>query len=35
MPVAGKLNAAVRDCHSCHQVTAWNDIKAVGWYKSH
>ncbi len=35
MPVAGKPNAEVRDCHSCHQVTAWNHIKGVGWYKSH
>ena len=35
MPVAGKPNAEVRDCHSCHQVTAWNHIKGVGWYQSH
>ncbi len=35
MPVAGKPNAEVRDCHSCHQVTAWNQIRAVGWYQSH
>ena len=34
-PVAGQPNAAVRDCHSCHQVTAWNQIRAVGWYQSH
>ncbi len=33
--VAGEPNAAVRDCHSCHQVTAWNYIKGVGWYQSH
>ena len=33
--VAGQPNAAVRDCHSCHQVTAWNQIKSVGWYQSH
>ncbi len=33
--VAGKPNAEVRDCHSCHQVTAWNNIKGVGWYQSH
>ena len=33
--VAGEPNAAVRDCHSCHQVTAWNDIQGVGWYQSH
>ena len=35
MPVAGQPNAAVRDCHSCHQVTAWNQIRSVGWYQSH
>ncbi len=34
-PVAGKPNAEVRDCHSCHQVTAWNNIKGFGWYQSH
>jgi len=33
--VAGQPNAEVRDCHSCHQVTAWNNIKGVGWYQSH
>ena len=33
--VAGEPNAAVRDCHSCHQVTAWNQIRDVGWYQSH
>ena len=33
--VAGKPNAAVRDCHSCHQVTAWNNIRGIGWYQSH
>ncbi len=33
--VAGKPNAAVRDCHACHQVTAWNNIRGVGWYQSH
>ncbi len=33
--VAGKPNAEVRDCHSCHQVTGWNHIKGVGWYQSH
>jgi hypothetical protein len=35
MPVAGKPNAEVRDCHSCHQVTGWNHIKGFGWYQSH
>jgi len=33
--VAGQPNAAVRDCHDCHQVTAWNQIRGVGWYQSH
>lgn len=33
--VAGKPNAKVNECYSCHQSTAWNDIKGVGWYKSH
>ncbi len=33
--VAGKPNAEVRECYSCHQSTLWNDIKGVGWYKSH
>ena len=33
--VAGEPNAAVRDCHSCHQLTAWNQIRDVGWYQSH
>jgi hypothetical protein len=33
--VAGEPNAAVRDCQSCHQVTAWNQIRDVGWYQSH
>jgi hypothetical protein len=33
--VSGKPNAKVHECYSCHQSTAWNDIKAVGWYKSH
>jgi len=33
--VAGQPNAEVRKCDSCHQVTAWNNIKGVGWYQSH
>ena len=33
--VAGKPNAKVNECYACHQTTAWNDIKGVGWYKSH
>jgi hypothetical protein len=33
--VADKPNAQVHECYSCHQSTAWNDIKGVGWYRSH
>jgi hypothetical protein len=32
---ADKPNAKVEECYSCHQSTGWNDIKGVGWYKSH
>ncbi len=31
--VAGKPHAQVGQCHLCHQTTAWNDIKGVGWHK--
>lgn len=27
--------AQVKQCYLCHQTTAWNDIKGVGWYKHH
>ncbi len=33
--VADKPNAKLHECYSCHQSTLWNDIKGVGWYKSH
>ncbi len=33
--VADKPQAEVHECYSCHQNTAWNDIKGVGWYRSH
>ncbi|MBY0514185.1 MAG: hypothetical protein K2P78_09785 [Gemmataceae bacterium] len=33
--VAGKAHAQVSQCYLCHQTTAWNDIKGVGWYKHH
>jgi hypothetical protein len=33
--VAGQPHADVRQCFICHQTTAWNDIKGVGWYKHH
>jgi hypothetical protein len=35
MKVAGKPHARVNQCHLCHQTTAWDDIKGVGWYKHH
>ncbi len=25
----------VNQCYSCHQTTAWNDIKGIGFYKHH
>jgi hypothetical protein len=33
--VAGQPHARVEQCFLCHQTTAWNDIKNVGWYKHH
>ena len=33
--VAGRPHARVDQCFLCHQTTAWNDIKGVGWYKHH
>jgi hypothetical protein len=33
--VAGKPHARVEQCYLCHQTTAWNDIKGVGFYKHH
>jgi hypothetical protein len=33
--VARKPHAKVEQCYLCHQTTAWNDIKGVGWYKHH
>jgi hypothetical protein len=35
MRVAGQPHARVNQCQLCHQTTAWNDIKGVGWYKHH
>jgi hypothetical protein len=34
-PIAGHSNAKVNQCYLCHQTTAWNDIKGVGWKKLH
>jgi hypothetical protein len=33
--VVGKEHVRVNQCFLCHQTTAWNDIKGVGWYKHH
>jgi hypothetical protein len=33
--VAGMHQAVVFQCYACHQTTAWNDIRGVGWYKHH
>ena len=33
--VAKKPDARSDQCFRCHQTTAWNDIKEVGWYKHH
>ncbi len=33
--VARQPTARVDQCFLCHQTTAWNDIKGVGWYKHH
>lgn len=35
MMVAGQPHAKVNQCFLCHQTTAWNDIRGVGWYKHH
>ena len=35
MRVAGEPHARVEQCFRCHQTTAWNDIKRIGWYKHH
>ncbi|MBY0497554.1 MAG: cytochrome c3 family protein [Cyanobacteria bacterium] len=33
--VARAPDANAEQCFKCHQTTAWNDIKGVGWYKHH
>ena len=35
MRVASEPHARVEQCFRCHQTTAWNDIRKVGWYKHH
>ena len=34
-PLARQPDAKVNQCFMCHQTTAWNDIKGVGWVKHH
>ncbi len=33
--IAGQEHATVEQCWTCHQTTAWNDIRGVGLYKHH
>ena len=33
--ICGQPNAKVNQCFLCHQTTAWNDIRGVGYYKHH
>ena len=33
--VAAQADAEVSECYRCHKTTKWNDIKGVGWYKTH
>ena len=35
MRIAGKMSAQVNQCYLCHQTTAWNDIRSVGYFKHH
>ncbi len=35
MKIAGQPHAQVSQCFLCHQTTAWNDIRGVGFYKHH
>ena len=35
MPTAGVTKADVNQCFLCHQTTAWNDIRGVGFFKHH
>lgn len=35
MKIARMEKAEVNQCFLCHQTTAWNDIKGVGFYKHH
>lgn len=33
--VTGRRQAQVQECFLCHQTTAWNDIKGLGWFQMH
>ena len=33
--VCGQPNAKVNQCFLCHQTTAWNDLRGIGFYKHH
>ena len=33
--ICGQPNAKVNQCFLCHQTTAWNDLKGIGYYKHH
>ena len=33
--ICGQPNAKVNQCFLCHQTTAWNDIRGIGFYKHH
>ncbi len=33
--ICNQPNAKVNQCFLCHQTTAWNDIRGVGYYKHH
>ena len=35
LSIASQPNAQVSQCFLCHQTTAWNDIRGVGFYKHH
>ena len=35
VPVAKQEHANVTQCYLCHQTSAWNDIKGIGFYKHH
>lgn len=32
---ANAPHAKVEQCYLCHQTTLWNDIKGIGFYRTH